>query len=430
NEYARAAALLEVKTDPVRLAQTLIAESQSLVRTTERRRSTSSARRALDILESTNQSPALLAEGHATLARALHYEGPQLESLEHADRAIMLARTANAPMTIANALSTGALALEKLGRLEEATNQAVEAANLARTFDAMRPLDRARLLHNAAYLLEQSGKADESLVLAEESLAIRETHFGKGHPATAAGLGRVAAALRRLNRLDEAIAIYAHSIEIVSDETPEAFAIRGNARRHLARTHELVAAKLRDSDLVSSNEHRDVAIELYAAAARELMQGEALTTRVVQSALTARARAIAARDGFNALLDDAKSFPRELSIMQSKELAGVPRVAEAHLRAAVVPVIVDARREPKFVADQTWIALLRADLAAVDADPTVDEVLRILVEIGLCEVLRSSPDGRDRAESKSRAEALVSRARAVVGERSQITARCEALVRP
>ena len=51
NEYARAAALLSEATDPVRLAQTLMSESQALVRTTERRRCTATARRALAIFE-------------------------------------------------------------------------------------------------------------------------------------------------------------------------------------------------------------------------------------------------------------------------------------------------------------------------------------------------------------------------------------------
>jgi hypothetical protein len=82
-----------------------------------------------------------------------------------------------------------------------------------------------------------------------------------------------------------------------------------------------------------------------------------------------------------------------------------------------------------FVADQEWIALVRADLAAVDAESEVDEALHILVELGLCELLGSSADPSDRLESRTRAEALVSRARAIVGERSPITARCEALAR-
>ena len=429
NEYARAAALLSEATDPVRLAQTLMSESQALVRTTERRRCTATARRALAIFEETHQPPALLAEGHATLARALHYEGPQPESLQHADLALELARAANAPVTVANALSTGALALEKLGRLEEATNQAVEAANLAKSLDAMRPLDRARLLHNAAYLLEQSGKAVESLALAEESLAIREAHFGKGHPATVAGLGRVAAALRRQNRLEEAMAIYNRSIEIVSDETPEASAIRGNTRRHLARTHDLLAAQLRGSDPTSSNKHRDIAIDLNAIAAEELMLGEAINSRTVHSAVTALARGIGARDGREALLAYARDFPRELAQIRSNDSSDARRVAEAHLRAAVIPILVDARRQPLFVADQEWIALVRADLAAVDAESEVDAALHILVELGLCELLGSSADPADRLESRTRAEALVSRARSVVGELSPITARCEALVR-
>jgi tetratricopeptide (TPR) repeat protein len=332
-------------------------------------------------------------------------------------------------MTVANALSTGALALEKLGRLEEATQQAVEAANLARSLDAMRPLDRARLLHNAAYLLEQSGKAVESLALAEESLAIREAHFGKGHPATVTGLSRVAAALRRQNRLDEAIAMYTQSIEIVSDETPEALSLRGNARRHLARTHELLAAQLRGSDPAASNRQRDIAIDLYAISARELILGEALASRIVQGAVTSIARGIGARDGREALLAYARDFPRELAQIRSNDSSDARRVAEAHLRAAVIPVLVDARQQPSFVANPDWISLLRADLAAVDADPEVDGALRVLVELGLCELLGSSADPSDRLESRTRAEALVSRARAIVGERSPITARCEALAR-
>ena len=155
----------------------------------------------------------------------------------------------------------------------------------------------------------------------------------------------------------------------------------------------------------------------------------AINSRTVHSAVTALARGIGARDGREALLAYARDFPRELAQIRSNDSSDARRVAEAHLRAAVIPILVDARRQPLFVADQEWIALVRADLAAVDAESEVDEALHILVELGLCEILGSSADPADRLESRTRAEALVSRARSVVGELSPITARCEALVR-
>ncbi len=429
-EYQRAAQLLTNSGDGVRLARTLIAESQSLLRTTDRRRSTDAARRALSILQTTTPNSALLAETHAALARSLHYEGSQVDSLAESDLAITIARTIDDQLTLANALSTRALALDRLGRAQEATAQAVEAATIAETIPSIRPLDHARLLHNAAYLLEQSGDVNAALVFAEASLAIRETHFGRDHPATATAIARVATVLRRQNRLDEAIATYERAIAISSDQTQESAAIRGNTRRHLARAYELRAASARSDTPTSSRLDRDRAIDAYTLAATELLAGEMLPSDSLPSTMKFLARAIEARDGHDAFLTFVRDFPRELAAGQTQVREGRAREIEAYARSALAQSLVSPRGAPTFAADRAWIELFRTDLAAIESSPEADASSRFTAALALCTVLRTSTNAVDQRESIARAEALLPQCRALTGELSLTTKWCESLLKP
>lgn len=429
-EYQRAAQLLTNSGDSARLVRTLIAESQSLLRTTDRRRSADTARRALSILQTITPDSALLAETHAALARSLHYEGSQVDSLAESDLAIRIARAIDDKLTLANALSTRALALDRLGRLQEATAQAVEAATIAETIPSILPLDHARLLHNASYLLEQSGEADAALPFAESSLAIRETHFGRGHPATATAIARVAAVLRRQNRLDEAIANYERAIAISADQTPASTAVRGNTRRHLARTYELRAAGAGSATPASSSLDRDRAIDEYTLAAKELLAGEMLFSDSIPSIMKFLARSIEGRDGRDALLDFVLHFPRELAAEQTQHREGRAREIEALARSALAQSLVSPLNPPAFVADRAWMELFRADLAAIEASPEADAALRYTVELALCTVLRASADPANQRESIARAEALLPQCRGLTGELSATTKWCESLSKP
>ena len=165
---------------------------------------------------------------------AIFERGP--ESLAAADEAVRLAETSGSAREVVNALSTRAVALETAGNLQEAAATARRAAETARDL-GLPSRDWTRLLHNAGYLLAQSGKPAEGLAFLDESYAIRLRELGERHPRTLHAAINRANALRSSRRVDEGISLLERVIEVsaprASDLGDPFAAHRQNALRQI-----------------------------------------------------------------------------------------------------------------------------------------------------------------------------------------------------
>ncbi|MFM7261085.1 MAG: protein kinase domain-containing protein, partial [bacterium] len=132
-QYARATELLTAPADAVHLAEVLLAEARSLQHSSRRSEAPDRAREALAVIDRIDALAPLRAEATSVLAATLVFAGQPAHALAVADDAIALARTSRDETPLAHAMSTRALALELVGRLPEATEQALEAAGLTRT---------------------------------------------------------------------------------------------------------------------------------------------------------------------------------------------------------------------------------------------------------------------------------------------------------
>lgn len=412
-EYAQAAELLTDPADAVPLAQTLLAEARALDRTTRRIEAPDRARRALEVIARIDAPVELRVEGEAVLATSLVFAGRPAEALAAADVAMASARTLGATEILSQAMSTRALALELSGRLPEATEQAVEAAKLARTLPDLRPTDRARLLHNAAMMLTNADRAAEALPLAEESLAIREAHFGRGHPAATPGRSQLALTLRALGRLDEAIALHEATIAALDETTSESLLLRGNARRHLARSLELRNGPGDEAE----------AIRCLRTSLVELARSGTAHSNPMFSASRSLLRSTIAKAGREAALLLAVDFGDELSRTSANPIAGpifrseLPRELQR-----------TAGSEP-WIPNPEWIARFRADLDAVQAIRAGNEEVTLRVELALGEALAMTATEVGHGEARMRIGRVRDVALATFGESSSLVAACDAALR-
>jgi tetratricopeptide (TPR) repeat protein len=112
-------------------------------------------------------------------------------------------------------LSTRALALEASGDLQAAAASAKKAVDTARGL-GFAAREWSRLLHNAGYLVTSAGRPSEGLTFLEEAYETRMQEFGERHPRTLYTAIQRAYALRKLHRVDEAIAVLERVIELTA----------------------------------------------------------------------------------------------------------------------------------------------------------------------------------------------------------------------
>jgi tetratricopeptide (TPR) repeat protein len=308
-------------------------------------------------------------------------------------------------------MSSRALALDLAGRAPEATEEALAAAEIARSIPELRATERARLLHNAAMALTIADRADEALPLAEESLAIRESHFGKGHPATTPGRSQLALTLRALGRIDEAIALQEATIASLDGVTPEALQHRGNARRHLARSLEMRNA----------TGDREAANEALRLALIEFGRSNSTYASPMNTAARNLLRTTAAGQGMEATIEFARVFGDELAGLTGNPVAG------AVLRSELPGEIERSLRDRTWIPSPEWIARFRADVDAVARERSATDESAIRVELGLCNALLMTGSDADRQEARTRVELLHRIAVDNFGERSNLAASCDAL---
>jgi len=419
-QYARAAMLLDRQDQARARAQVFLAQARSLMRTGDRAQAPSAARTAIETLTALQVPAAEIAEAHAVHAAALVFAGLHAKALAEAERAIEMAREARALHTLANAMSTRALALGDAGRLPEATEQAIDAALLAKSLDDLRPLERARMLHNASFMLTNSKRPLEALPFAEESLALREAHFGKGHPATTAGRTQLAKTLRDLGNFDQAILLHLGSIEALVDNSNESISLRANTRRHLARAYQVRA---NDND-------DDLAIATLKTGLEEFAIARQFESTQAMSAGDYYFRAILQRDGGDALLRALRDEPARLAQLANDPLAACTARCES---ARVLALTMRKPRDPAYAvvasALPSLLVMYREDLAhaMTQLGPKSETTRRI--ELALAQLLSVDLAPEARAEAQERAtsvrEAFVQQS----GERAAGVARCDEVLR-
>jgi len=410
-QYARATELLTAPADAVHLAEVLLAEARSLQHSSRRSEAPDRAREALAVIDRINALAPLRAEATSVLAATLVSTGQPAHALAVADDAIALARTSRDETPLAHAMSTRALALELVGQLPEATDQALEAAGLAQTIPHLRPIERARMLHNAAWMLTKNNRAAEALPIAEQSLAIREAHFGKGHPAATPGRSQLALTLRVLGRLDDAVALHLAIIDSLREETPESLLARGNARRHLARTLELRDAP-GDKERALT-ELRTGLIELAGA-------GTARTAPTFSAAKMLYQRTLADQ-GRDAALRLACDFGDELSRIGGNAVHG------AIFRSELPRELRRTAGTDPWVADAAWIARFRGDADAARLNLESSSEARLRIEIALADALSTSISESDRVEADAMAQDIRRRSIEAFGDKSSLVAACDAI---
>ncbi len=408
-QYARATELLTAPEDAVQLVEVLLAEARSLQHSSRRPEAPDRARDALAVIERINAPVPLRAEATGVLATTLVFAGQPANALVAADEAIALARAARDDAVLAHAMSTKALALDLARRLPEATDYALEAAGLARSIPNLGPTERARMLHNAAMMLTNTSRAAEALPLAEESLAIREAHFGKGHPATTPGRSQLALTLRALGRHDDAIALHLAIIASLPDDTPESLLLRGNARRHFARTLELRRAP---------GDAERLLVELRESL-RELARSGPAHTAPTFSASKMLYRNVLAAENRDAALLLARDFGDELA-----RIGGSP-VRGAAFRSELPRELLRTAGADPWIADASWISRFRADADAARAELDAASDARIRVEIALAEVLSMSASEADRGEARALATELRERSIRAFGDTSALASYCD-----
>ena len=157
----------------------------------------------------------LRTRAHGAIAMVAIARGRGPESVKAADEALRLAEASGSASEIAQVLSTRALALEASGDLQAAAASAKKAVDTARGL-GFAPREWSRLLHNAGYLVTSAGRPSEGLTFLEEAYETRMQEFGERHPRTLYTAIQRAYALRKLHRVDEAIAVLERVIELTA----------------------------------------------------------------------------------------------------------------------------------------------------------------------------------------------------------------------
>ncbi|MDZ4752913.1 MAG: serine/threonine-protein kinase [Phycisphaerae bacterium] len=235
-EFERAVALLRLvePLEPDLLGDALLGIGRNEIQLDETQ-STSTALEECVTIRKNARNNARTAEALSLLARVLLGEHGAVAALPVADEAVTLATAAADDRASASALSTRSLVLIELGREADAFADSVESGGRLAAPDSRMELHRARALHDAAHSALVTGRADDAILLADESIRIRERLCG---PTTVEGLrtqGVLGCAKRDTGALDGAVRVLREAQAVIG-ASPRAALPRPFIAMELIRT--------------------------------------------------------------------------------------------------------------------------------------------------------------------------------------------------
>ena len=399
-QYQRAVGLLAATDDRARHADALALLMRSQARTAQFEEGAESAQQCFEIRKSIGAAPAQLADARDGLAMVLVSLGRVGEAEAAIDEATQFARQSGDALTQVQVLSTRALVFEAKGEIREAARIAVEAANRGRALPGGRDDLPPRLLHNAAYLLTDAGRAAEALPFAEESLALRVAKFGPDHPYLATAHCQLALTLSRLKRYDEATALL--------EETAMRLDVPGRLPTHLhsnvLRKFAIVLARrLAPGD-------RPRAIAMLQESLIEGAQCEQLIWPRMRSTLRALANERALDGGADALREAFNTFPATLQrASRHPATAALARICLVRKLAELAPGLGD---------DERIVRQARHDIEEIRTGERGAPLEVLDASLARADLLASSVDAARRKEARSIAEAIQRDASATLGEAS------------
>ena len=400
-----AVALLEHSPDRTEYARVLGLLSLSQRFADFRQASVDTARLSIEVLKSIDAGADLLAPAYDSLAYGFMNTQQDLASRATIDAALALAQRAEDPLILANAMSTHSLILDREGSRRQAAQVAAEAVAVARTAPEVKPKFLARLLHNEAYLLTQTGREAASLPIFEEAIALKSGYFGPRHPALIGTRSQRGLALSVLGRHDEAIAYLNETLGFYEAPSTTPVASRGNLMRHLGRSY-----MRRGGDGDSQR-------------AEELFRTATIENAQIGSAHWGRTAAVVA--WLARTVDAAKGRAASEGLL-GEFAESVGRVAKdtvtaRFVRAEIFLALTGAGMNPPFVATPAHIEQCQRDLAAVEKQFDANTVESIGMGFSLASVLAASESKEDREQALVQAAALKDRSVVLLGELSPMT---------
>ena len=400
-----AVALLEHSPDRTEYARVLGLLSLSQRLADFREASVDTARLSIEVLKSIDAGADLLAPAYDSLAYGFMNTQQDLASRATIDAALALAQRAEDPLILANAMSTHSLILDREGSRRQAAQVAAEAVAVARTAPEVKPKFLARLLHNEAYLLMQTGREAASLPIFDEAIALKSGYFGPRHPALIGTRSQRGLALSVLGRHDEAIAYLNETLGFYEAPSTTPVASRGNLMRHLGRSY-----MRRGGDGDSQR-------------AEELFRTATIENAQIGSAHWGRTAAVVA--WLARTVDAAKGRAASEGLL-GEFAESVGRVAKdtvtaRFVRAEIFLALTGAGMNPPFVATPAHIEQCQRDLAAVEKQFDANTVESIGMGFSLASVLAASESKEDREQALVQAAALKDRSVVLLGELSPMT---------
>lgn len=401
-QYQRAVELLAGSGDEREHAKALLLLARAELRGLTPAVAIGHAREAVAMLARCGAPAAERAEAAECLAFAANATQATREAGAAIEEALVLSHEARDQQLEARALSTKALILESEGSLKEAAAAAVAAAEIARKSGASEVEARVRLLHNAGYLLSETGRPTEALPYLEESLALRSAHYGTRHPAMITARTQLAGALRSLRRYDESVALHLESLSVLQDDSPATCALRSNVLRHLGRVYQSRAS---DGDA-------ERVVGVLRDSVRDFARGGSTNWIPLQGAARNLFREIESQRG----VDGLRAFASELNA-ELESLTQHPMPA-AIARMQFCEHWVDPRRGAEARATPDMVRSARADVALAERVAGRDSHEAFLAELALAHLLRSTGADGDAREARDRATSVEMRATAASGENS------------
>ena len=399
-QYERAVGLLAATDDRARHADALALLMRSENRAGALEKSAETAQQCVEIRESIGAAPALLADAQDGLAYAFVSLGRVREAQDAIDRATRNATLSEDPRTEVMVLSTRALVFEAQGNLREAARLAVEAADRGRTISQERADLPPRLLHNAAYLLTESGQPAAALAFAQESLAVRAAKYGPHHPSLATATCQLAMTLGSLKRHDEAVAMLKASVAALDVPGRIPTALHANLLRRLATAY---ARRATEGDCRR-------AIVALREAVIEFAQDEPGIWARIRSSVRGLAQETARDGGSAALLELFWSFPDEVErASRHAATASTVRVTMVRKLAEVVEGAGD---------DGELVRQIRRDVIEIRATEGRAPIEQFDATLALADLLATSTVPARREQAKLLAEDVARSAATTLGEES------------
>jgi Tfp pilus assembly protein PilF/predicted Ser/Thr protein kinase len=301
--------------------------------------------------ERPGHDPSALIQAMTNLARVQTSQGRSEPALAHADEALALARARlpSGSPALGHVLQTRGVALQELGRLEEAQRDFESARDL---FLAAGPEHRGPLaatLHNLGWAARRQGDGAGARELLEQALAMKLEELGALHPSTFNTRGLLALVESEAGEFDAAVT---RLESLLVDQRQ----LLGEPSAQIARTLSDLGFNLHDGGRLD-----EAAVHLQAAIAQHDRLG------------TTGAERAPPLNNYASLLEDQERFAeaeplfRQSLAIRQQAHAGAKSIARAHHNLARLLLqtgrIEEARRE----AEAAW-SLRRTPQPASHAD--------------------------------------------------------------